>query len=224
MKKPNGGVPLINLASQYKARFWNARKYLVAFALIGATLVAADHWLRQQAPPPMSPALAAAPALPRAPRPSAASPRDESTALETETVEIAIRVTPPGASLTVDGRAFPAGTRSVVFPVDDALHVLKVEAPGFSSAMREFKLDHAETLDVHLLPVSLSQAASRLLGELPKAARAPGKSRIAARLAPTGVAPVAPVKTSNDGPAKVDCDSPSFFDPNGIKRFRAECL
>jgi serine/threonine protein kinase len=193
-----------------KNPFMSGAQYLAAFAAIGVGLLLANHWLTDRSPPPASPASVAAAPLAQ---PTAESLIEETNTADKKTVQILFRVTPTGAVLTVDGRALPPGITSQVFPADDAVHVLKAEAPGLPAIVREFTTSRDDTLEVHLF--------SRVQPRTPLVR--PSTARVVP--APTHAAPPPPVvKSGSDGPSKPDCDSPSFFDANGIKRFRAECL
>jgi len=208
--------PALAAAQPSESRSAQLRKYGPIVLLLGCVIGGGAYWLGQQ-PSSAASTLPSAVAIP-APAPNTAEATNGALAIkEKATVQINFRVSPPGASISIDGRLLPPGTTSQTFPADDATHLLKVESSGLPTVIREFSLTRDDTLDVHLgqrsAPVSTP-------------ARAPSKAPPPppAKVPPAHATAVAPAKTVNDTPAKPDCESPSYFDANGIKRFRPECL
>jgi serine/threonine-protein kinase len=195
------------------------RKYVLAALVLGSGIGAVAYWLGQQPSATSAPlsSVAAPVILP----PKTEAMNGAPAGREKGTVQINFRVSPPGASITVDGRVLPPGTTSQTFPSDDATHVLKVESAGLPTVIREFALTRDDTLDVHLAQRSapVNAPANAAAKPPPRAAPPPP-----AKPAPAHATTAAPAKTGNDTPAKPDCESPSYFDANGIKRFRPECL
>jgi serine/threonine-protein kinase len=202
--------PAVPVAPASASRLSSIGKYLAAAAVLGLAMAGSVYWLGDKAPPaaaPVADALAAVAPAPKVEGTTAPAPVGPDKA----GVQINFRVSPPGASITVDGRPLPLGTTSQVFPSDDGVHVLKVESSGFPPVVREFSLNRDDTLEVHLAQrAAPARAVTRSTSPPPK---------------PTSVH-VAPSSTPkpSEAPSKPECDSPSYFDANGIKRFRAECL
>jgi serine/threonine protein kinase len=126
-------------------------------------------------------------------------------------------VSPPGATLFLDGTELPPGTASKVLPADGSTHSLRAEAKGHAPRSLEFSANGDLTVDISLTPIAQAPAtADAKTGPV----RAPvrGGRPIVARPVTTAAPAASPA-----APPKADCSSPFFLDADGIKRVRPEC-
>jgi serine/threonine-protein kinase len=129
-----------------------------------------------------------------------------SAAALTHTVQVQLATTPPGAALFLDGKRIDnpyAGT----YPVDPTRHFVRAEASGYVSATTDIVLDR----DVKLV-LPLVQA----------------KTAVNPRHVPattTPATPQTPAVTPSPAPQTPgNCTPPFYFDAQGIKRLKPECL
>jgi hypothetical protein len=129
----------------------------VIVVVAGATgaVVIASHSDTPLAVAPLPPAVApptpaAVPAEPQAtPDPSAAAAAPTArTAAQPTTVTLRFAVEPAGAAITVDG-ARVTGTELAV-PRDDAVHTLRITAPGHTAHDEAIRFDESQRLVVQL--------------------------------------------------------------------------
>jgi serine/threonine-protein kinase len=126
-------------------------------------------------------------------------------------------VSPPGATLFLDGAELPAGTASKVLPADGSTHSLRAEAQGHAPRTLEFTANGDLTVDISLRPNVQAPATAEA-----KAAPARGPVRGGRPIVGRPVTTAAPA-ASPATPPKPDCSSPFFLDADGIKRVRPEC-
>jgi serine/threonine-protein kinase len=127
------------------------------------------------------------------------------------TVRVQLAATPPSAVLFLDGKRVDnpfAGD----LPSDTAPHALRAEAPGYTAAVTDIALDRDVILVLPLAPAKAA-AGPRRAPALAVSASAPP------------VAPAAPVPSpSSAADTSSDCTPPFYFDAQGIKRLKPECL
>lgn len=131
---------------------------------------------------------------------------------------IRFSVSPPGATLFLDGSELPAGTASKVLPADGATHSLRAEAKNHAPRSLEFTANGDLTVDISLRPVTPAPAVTAEPKTAP-VVRGPVRGRPVTTSRPATTAPATTATT----PPKPDCSSPFFLDSDGIKRVRPEC-
>jgi serine/threonine protein kinase len=126
-------------------------------------------------------------------------------------------VSPPGATLFLDGTELPPGTASKVLPADGSTHSLRAEAKGHAPRSLEFSANGDLTVDISLTPIAQPPAtADAKTGPVRGPVR--GGRPIVSRPVTTAAPAASPA-----APPKADCSSPFFLDADGIKRVRPEC-
>jgi serine/threonine-protein kinase len=128
------------------------------------------------------------------------------------TVHVHLAATPATAVLYLDGTRLPANPFEADYPSDPVGHTVRAEAPGFVSSAAGIVLED----DVKLvLPLSPAKIAA-----IPRHARA---DELPSRGAPPPVvsspAPAPPAPSPNP-----DCSPPFYFDAQGIKRLKPDCI
>jgi hypothetical protein len=126
-------------------------------------------------------------------------------------VHVHLSATPASAVLYLDGKRLDGNPFEDDYPRDTATHTVRAEAPGYATSAAGIVLDG----DVKLvLPLSAAKIAA-----IPHVAAASVPSRGAAP-APAP-APVLPASATSANP---DCSPPFYFDAQGIKRLKPECI
>jgi serine/threonine protein kinase len=126
-------------------------------------------------------------------------------------------VSPPGATLFLDGTELPPGTASKVLPADGSTHSLRAEAKGHAPRSLEFSANGDLTVDISLTPIAQAPATADA-----KTSPVRGPVRGGRPIVGRPVTTAAPA-ASPAAPPKADCSSPFFLDADGIKRVRPEC-
>jgi serine/threonine protein kinase len=133
----------------FKVRKRLPAKWLVAAALLVATAIAIA-WtkgkLGRREPTPV-----AAVPVPLAPAVSQAEEEDKPG---TELIELAIRVVPASATVTVDGKSLGSNPFRAEFPKDRRAHVVFASAPGFTPVERVVTFSADLKLELALQPSS----------------------------------------------------------------------
>lgn len=148
--------------------------------------------------------------------PAAAEPAPPSAA--PASVHVLIQAMPPTATLFLDDAPLSRNPFEGELPSDSARHVVRAEAPGYRSETRLAALNGPLQLELDLQAVP---SAAPLSANMPAAPR-----RFAgAKLAP----PPVPVTTATASAmiqkaAAPSCNNPFFFDENGIKHIKPDCL
>jgi serine/threonine-protein kinase len=147
-----------------------------------------------------------APATGESPASSAAKEAATPPAGSRRTVRVQLAATPPNATLLLDGKKVDnpfAGD----LPADSATHLVRAEAPGYAAAFTDIALDRDVIL---VLPLATAKAAA------------------SPRRAPAIALPAPSVTLAAPGPSaqepSSDCTPPFYFDAQGIKRLKPECL
>ena len=142
-------------------------------------------------------------------------------------VSVTFQASPTEAKLYLDDVALPSNPASKVLPADGKTHVLRAEAPGFSSGRTEFSPTQDTTLDLSLTPADKADAAhssQSAAGARRYVVGHTGRPTApsAAVTTPPTAAPAAPA-TAAATSSKPNCDNPIFLDKDGIRRVRPEC-
>lgn len=174
-------------------------------AVIAAAMVAtlgAGFYLRPRGVSTSS--LPESTSLPAGPVPSTSLPAQasaSSTAAVPAPIELKITVSPRAARIFFDGRELSPNPFVGTFPPDDAVHNLRVEAPGHIP--RQVNLSLAKSSAVSIALERHRPAPARL---------------------PASAAPIPAVPPSTVASAAPDCAQPYFVNAEGIKKIRLECL
>ncbi|MGH7436260.1 MAG: serine/threonine protein kinase, partial [Polyangiaceae bacterium] len=167
-----------------------------AFALV-ASVWAFRVPARENAPA-SSPQQPAAAPLAVASSPSASVPAQ---------VRLSARVTPETAHLRLDGTELTSNPYEGIHARDSAAHELLCEAPGYMPQRVQIRLDR----DVNVT-IALERERLRTMKN-----QAPSRPALPVAGATSAAAPAPP-------PVARDCAQPYYFDSEGIKKIRAECL
>jgi hypothetical protein len=124
---------------------------------------------------------------------------------------VRISVSPPDATLHLDGKRLPSATSSIPLPRDGVLHTLRAEATDHAPKSVEFVVKDGLAIGLSLMPIAPAAAASATVDAEPEPATPTPGPRVAPR------APRPPRASSTD------CSKPFFLDHEGIKRVRPEC-
>ena len=125
-------------------------------------------------------------------------------------VHVHLAATPASAVLYLDGVRLASNPFEGDYPSDPAGHTVRAEAPGFVTSAAGIVLED----DVKLaLPLSPAKIAG-----IPRHARA---DELPPRAAPSPVVSSAPAKADSPNP---DCSPPFYFDAQGIKRLKPDCI
>jgi serine/threonine protein kinase len=166
-------------------------------ALGGVAVFAANRWhVVQNVPRPVA---ESTPAIMQGPAP----PASVAQAPEPKEVMIELGASPAGAKILFDGEPLPSNPAERRFTADGSHHEVKASAPGFIDKTVDVVLDSNQK--VYL---ALEHAPNPALG-----ARHPHAQGQAS-----------PRSSAAPPPAKADCSSPFYFDKDGIKRIKAECM
>jgi hypothetical protein len=148
------------------------------------------------------PALAAA-----APPPVAPLPAVTASVTEPKSIHVQIAAEPPSAKLFLDGALLAGDPFTGEMKPDSVAHTLRVEAPGYRTQTVSVSLDHPVDTKIKLDPVPW---------------QAMGPSRVPPH---TGPASSAPSASASAAAAAHQCSTlPYYYDEQGIKRVRPECL
>ncbi|HEY3593856.1 MAG TPA: PEGA domain-containing protein, partial [Polyangiaceae bacterium] len=125
-------------------------------------------------------------------------------------VTIAIRATPPDATIEVDGKE--TGVASVVLNVEANAndHFIRVIAPGFSAQTNIVKFDRTQDIEVRLEPLAKAPEPAPVASEPPAIPRVTRRN-------------VAPKKKTAPPPDDRTCSPPYYFS-QGIKVYKPQCL
>jgi serine/threonine-protein kinase len=146
--------------------------------------------------------------------PAAASPSEplnvpaatsQATAVPSS-VLLRLAATPETAELFLDGKPLGSNPYVGVRPADDSPHTVRAEAPGYVTGTADISLDRDVKLVLPLVAAKALSAAT--------AHRAP----VLAPVAPSASA-ATPASSTNG-----NCTPPFYFDAQGIKRLKPECL
>jgi serine/threonine-protein kinase len=142
-----------------------------------------------------------------APAPPTVDPAATASVAPVHTVQVQLSTAPASAALFFDGKRID-NPFSGSYPADPLKHSLRAEAPGYISATSDIVLDR----DVKLvLPLAMAKTAGNLRHQ-------PATTAPAAPQTPAAPSPPAP-PTNNS-----NCTPPFYFDAQGIKRLKPECL
>jgi serine/threonine protein kinase len=196
--------------------------WFAALALMLASATGVYLWL--QAGVLTAASLPTEPA-PRAVEPPAVRPAAAEEARPTE-VLLSVSVTPPSASVHLDGRAVALSPSGLRVPKDELEHELRVEAEGHEPAVRRLRFDADVAVAVALTPLPPVLTPSELPDENDRTTlrRRPRRPPVASvqRPEPPPPAEVEPSPAPTE-PAVV-CDPPFYIGTDGLKRYRPECL
>jgi hypothetical protein len=106
----------------------------------------------EPAPAPTSQAVVATAQTPEATTGSAVG-----TVADAAQIEVTIKASPPEARIFVDGNPMPANPATTNRPRDGAIHLLRIEAPGYEPREQTLPFDRSVLVDIELHP---SAAAS----------------------------------------------------------------
>jgi hypothetical protein len=124
-------------------------------------------------------------------------------------VRVRLAATPPTAVLYLDGKRLRENPFDHEYPRDNGPHTVRAEAPGYVTSAAEIVLAD----DVQLV-IPLSPAKIAAIPPHAAAAELPSKK------APPATVPPAPSTTAPNP----DCSPPFYFDAQGIKRLKPECI
>ncbi len=122
-------------------------------------------------------------------------------------VEVLVIASPPQALIFLDDATLPTNPFTIVHAKDGSGHVLHAEAPGYEPQSVELTFDRDSRLEL-----ALQKASPPVPPQRPERAHS-------GHAAPP---PAAALSTS--APAKPNCSQPYYFDEQGIKKIRSECL
>jgi hypothetical protein len=178
----------------------------IAVGLLAAGLVGSLKYKRHSAEPQPTATLAeptgsqmASNVVAATPAPSSAGPR---------MVHVTIEATPAGARLYLDDVLLSGNPFEGDLPSDPGQHSLRAESPGFAPQTRTVALTGPMHIGMRLERVAES---------------GPGKRAAGGRGAPPGPASATGAPTSQPAPAAA-CNPPFYFDADGIKHLKMECL
>jgi serine/threonine-protein kinase len=137
---------------------------------------------------------------------TAQSPPATPSATEPATVEVRIAATPAAAAIFVDGKPIDGNPYVGTFPRDGSHHTVRAEAPGYVAATADVVLDSDVKLMLPLSPV-----------------KGPALRPASPRASSSAAAPVATASAAPP-PPNTDCTPPFYFDAQGIKRLKPECI
>jgi serine/threonine-protein kinase len=174
------------------------RLAIVVGSVCACLLLVAVGWGRHRAAPPVAtmPSASVPEPVSVPPRAGAAAP----TSVAATSVELRVSVAPRDARVFFDGELLSSNPYAGTRPQDGSKHSVRGEAPGYVT----------QTVDV-LLDRDTSVAIA-LEREKPAFVATTPATRPTASTAPATSAP------------KPRCAQPYYFDDEGIKRIRAECL
>jgi serine/threonine protein kinase/CheY-like chemotaxis protein len=134
-------------------------------------------------------------------------------------VRLHIRAFPGSARITIDERAAPSNPYTQSFRKDSSRkHRIVAEAPGYRTEVREMVFDQDEEVVVALALQRLPEATAEPTRPPPPAAAARPPRRAGNVNAP-------PVSTPSESAAPApDCNPPHYFDENGLKKYKPQCL
>ena len=99
-------------------------------------------------------------------------------------------------------------------PADGSQHVVRAEAPGYSTGRVVVMLEK----DTEVV-LALEKSNKPVVQSGPPRVTRPSAPRTVAPAQPAAAPPPAP-----PAPAKPDCNPPYFIDSQGIKRYKADCM
>jgi hypothetical protein len=76
-------------------------------------------------------------------------------------VELSIKVEPPDATVTLDGKTLTGNPFSGTFPADRRTHLVRVSAPGFAPTERMIALGQDTRLDISLVANRVRRTTKR---------------------------------------------------------------
>jgi serine/threonine-protein kinase len=172
---------------------------VVLLVTLGAAAAATAIMARQPSPHdvPITPLPPSIPAPPSAAAPASSTPAD---------IDLRIRALPSEARLFFDDQPLASNPAVLSTRNDGALHSVRAEAPGH---------------DPQTVTVTADKDAEVVLTLSPTHTRpepwSPSRSAAA-------VSAVASTPTTTPQPAAPSCTPPYYFDAQGVKRFKRECL
>jgi len=194
----------------------------LALLLVFGMVAAVYSWMGEphqpiaEQPPRAEPAppVTAAPALPRPPEPPPEQPAPVAAQ-----VTLRVSVTPPEATVSLDGQRLAGSPPTLSLPKDEHEHELRAEAEGFEAQTRQLRLTDDVELKLELKALAAPPAA--------KPAPAPAGKRRPTRAPPRTASPPKPERGGEPEPAKpsaADCNPPYYIGADGLKHYRRECL
>ena len=126
-------------------------------------------------------------------------------------VHVRLAATPAAAVLYLDGKRLEGNPSDQDYPSDTATHTVRAEAPGYVTSAAGIVLEEDVKLVIPLSPAKIAAISPHTRGADLPARGAPS---------PSGSAAPAPTTT---GP-NPDCSPPFYFDAQGIKRLKPECI
>jgi hypothetical protein len=125
------------------------------------------------------------------------------------TATFELKAEPPSAQLSLDGVPLTGNPVTKLLAQDDSIHQFSAVAQGFESATKQFSATSSGSL---FLALSRSPTNAQKRGWPAPVAQALS-APIASELPPPVAGPHAPL-----------CDQPFYFNAQGIKAVRPECL
>jgi hypothetical protein len=124
-------------------------------------------------------------------------------------VHVRLAATPASAVLYLDGARLDANPFEGEYPSDTASHTVRAEAPGYVASAAGIVLEGDVKLVIPLSPAKIAAISPHVAGGgLPSRGAPPAP--VAPSPAPTGT--------------NSDCSPPFYFDAQGIKRLKPECI
>jgi serine/threonine-protein kinase len=164
-------------------------------------------------PPEATMGMVAAPSAAAAAAPRR-DPPESASAAAAHTVLVQLSTSPEGAALFLDDKPIDNPFAGDYVP-DATKHVLRAGAPGYVPTSREIVLDRDVKVVLPLVPVPARPALTANPHRAPVAAAQP---------APRTVLPPRSTVTASNGSNGSNCTPPFYFDAQGIKKLRPECL
>jgi serine/threonine-protein kinase len=149
---------------------------LLSLALIGVILAFASRSKARRAQTTaIAATLSGKPAAPGGPS-SPAGPAQPAT--PEPTIDLTVRASPAEATIYIDGKAMPANPASTKRPRDGAMHLVRIEAPGYEPREESIGFDRSAfiTVDLKALPPPVVEAPpppNRTQGRTTRPPRAP---------------------------------------------------
>ncbi len=165
------------------------------FAGLGVAIAGAGAWARAKRPRPA----AALRPTPAAASVVAAPPEPEPKA--DEEVSVHIVAVPSEAQLFLDDEPLPTNPFAKRMAKDDRPHSVRAEATGYTASSRSVTLD--KDVDLVLPLERTKETPAKVRGALPRGAGAVN----------------APAKAPS-----ANCSPPYYFDEQGLKKFKPECI
>lgn len=130
-------------------------------------------------------------------------------------IQVRLGAIPAAASLAIDGRTVTENPVTLTVTPDNRDHEIRATLAGYEPYVKTVRFERDLSLDIMLQPISTASSASA--SEQTNVAAPVPAAKGGRNVARTPV-PVAP-KT-----AKPNCNPPFYFDGNGIKVYKPDCL